>query len=165
MSSLIILALILGVPLLLMVLLRVKPLYLFISIAAGYLWAEFLGTSADLALGSLLRVDNSSFVIRLVLLLLPVVLTLVLMRKTLPVAALPFQFALLLANALLLATFAMPHLTPGVQGAIYGSNSGNVLRQAHDVIIAGAAGLNLLAMYLTRPRQGESTGHHGKHRR
>lgn len=150
------LALIAGLPLLLAVLLRVKPLYLFVSIVTGYFWVQFLGESAELTLRSMIRVAHPDVVVRVGLLLLPVGFTFMLMRKTLSASALPFQFILLAANSLLLATFLVPLLTPGVQGAIYHTQIGGIFRQAHDVAIAGIAALHLLVMFLMRPK------HHGR---
>lgn len=157
MPSLVLLAAIATTPLVLMVLLRVKPLYLFVSIVTGYFWVEFLGESAELMLRSFIRVSDPDVVIRLFLLFLPFVLTLLLMRKTLSTGALPFQFILLVADSLLLAMFAVPLLTFATQESIYQTHAGGVFRQSHDVAIAAVAGLHLLVMFLMRPK------HHGKH--
>lgn len=157
MPPLIILALILGLPLALAVLLRVKPLYLFTSIVTGYFWAQFLGDSAELTIRSMVHVSHPDVVIRLFLLLIPIALTFALMRKTLSASALPFQFILLVADSLLLGVFLVPLLTSGTQEAIYQTHAGNIFRQAHDVAIAAVAGLHLLVMFIMRPK------HHGKH--
>lgn len=158
MSPLILLALAVGLPLVLSVLLRVKPLYLFVSVVTGYFWAEFLGESAELTLRSFIHISHPDVVIRVVLLLIPLALTIVLMRKTLSINALPFQFILLVANSLLLATLLIPLLTPGTQSALYQTNAGSIFRQSHDVAIAAIAGLHLLVMYIMRPK------HHSKHK-
>lgn len=93
------------------------------------------------------------------LLLIPVILTLTLMRKTLSASALPFQFILLASDSLLLAIFLVPLLTPAMQSTIYQTPAGNIFRQAHDVSIAAIAGLHLLVMFFMRPKL------HGKHGR
>jgi hypothetical protein len=159
MPPLLLLFLIIGLPLGLTVLMRIKPTYVFISIVAGYFWAQYLGDSAELTIRSLVQVSHPEIVIRLGLLLAPLVLTLLFMRKSLPASALPFYFAVMAADSLLLATFLVPLLTPGTQGAIYQTHAGSVLRQAHDVTIAGVAAIHLLVMYITKP------SHHGKARR
>jgi hypothetical protein len=159
MPPLILLALVASVPLALAVLLRVKPLYLFASIVTGYFWVVFLGETAELILRSMVQVSHPGVVIRLALLLIPIIVTFYLMRKTLSAAALPFQSILLIGDSLLLATFLIPILTPGVQGAIYQTNVGHIFWQAHDVAIATIAGLHLLVMFIMRPR------HNGKHGR
>lgn len=157
MPPLILLASITGLPLLLAVLLRIKPLYLFVSIVTGYFWTQFLGSTAELILRSLIHISHPEVVIQLILLLVPVGLAFALMRKTLSASALPFQFILLVANSLLLATFLVPLLTAGTQQAIYQTHAGSIFHQAHDVTIAAVAGLHLLVMFVMRPK------HHGKH--
>lgn len=162
MSPTILLALIAGLPLVLTAALRVKPLYVFVSIVCGYFASEFLGEIASLTLGSVLHVSNIGMITRLFLLLLPFIITLILMRKTLSGASLPFQFILLAADSILLATFLVPILTPGVQGAIYSTNIGNVFRQAHDVLITSITGFHVLVMWIMRPRH-DGHGKHKKH--
>lgn len=142
-----------AVPLILITIFRVKPLYVFVSVITGYFWSEFLGESAGLIVGSMVRNENADFVTQIGLLLLPVVLTLLIMKKTLSTNALPFQFFLLVANSVLLITFLLPLLPPGQQGAIYQTNAGNSLRQSHDVLIAGIVGMHVLFMWIMRPQQ------------
>lgn len=163
MPSLVLLGLIAGLPLILMVVLRVKPLYLFVSIVCGYFWAEFLGYPAELMLGSMIHVRYLSVIIRLVLLLIPMAVTLLLMRKTLTTRALPFQFGLLLADSILLATLLLPLLTPGVQGSLYGTGPGNVFRQGHDIVIPAVSAIHVLVMWFMRPRHHDDM--HGKHKK
>lgn len=162
MSPIILLALIAGLPLVLTAALRVKPLYVFVSIVCGYFAAVFLGDIAALTLGSVLPISNIGVIARLFLLLFPLVVTLFLMRRTLSAASLPFQFILLAADSILLATFLVPILTPGVQGAIYSTNAGNIFRQAHDVLITSITGLHVLVMWFMRPRH-DAHGKHKKH--
>lgn len=158
MPPIILLAVVTGLPLALAVLLRVKPLYLFVSIVTGYFWVQFLGDTAELIVRSLVQISYPDITVRLGLLLLPVVFTFLLMRKTVSASALPFQFILLVADSLLLATFLIPLLSPGTQGAIYQTHAGSIVRQAHDVSIAGVAGLHLLVMFLMRPKHGKHGG-------
>jgi hypothetical protein len=162
MSPTILLALIAGLPLIFTAVLRVKPLYVFVSIVCGYFASEFLGEIAALTLGSVLQVNNIGVIARLFLLLLPLVVTLFLMRKTLSAASLPFQFILLAVDSILLATFLVPILTPGLQASIYSTNIGNVFRQAHDVLITSITGLHVLVMWFMRPRH-DAHGKHKKH--
>lgn len=162
MSPLITLGLIVGLPLLLFIVLRVKPLYIFVSIVTGYFLMSLLGDTAALTFGSMIRSSNSDTMIKLALLLLPLILTLFLMRKTLSAAAIPFQLILLVANALMLAEFVVPLLSPGTQHAIYNTQIGSIFKQASDLIIAGAAVLHVIVMWIMRPRHHGEHGHHGK---
>ncbi len=162
MSPLIVLALIAGVPLLLASVFRIKPLYFFVSIVTGYFWAQFLGETAELTLRSTIHISNPDVVMRVGLLLIPVVLTFAFLRKTLSTSALPFLFFLLVADSLLLTTFLLPLLTPGMQNAIYQTQAGSVVRQAHDVAIAGVAGLHLVVMLIMRSKLPHGKGRHRK---
>lgn len=137
---------------LLAVVLRVKPLYLFVAIVTGYFWVQFLGSTAELIVRSMVKSSSSEIVTNIGLLLIPVFFTFLLMRKTLSASSLPFQFVLLLTDSLLLATFLVPLLSAGTQGAIYQTEIGSIFRQSHDVAIAAIAALHLLVMFFMRPK-------------
>lgn len=162
MPPIILLALLLGLPLVLFTFLRIKPLYLFTSIVTGYLWVSYLAEPAELMLQSLIRMQHPGVVARLFLLLVPLILTLVFMRGSLSTSSLPFQFFLLVANTLLIGVLIMNNLSPGVQAGLHSTVVGNNLRQASDVLIAGIAGLHVLVMWIMRPRHGSGHGHHKK---
>jgi hypothetical protein len=163
MPPLILLGLITGLPLILSVLLRVKPTFLFVSIVTGYFWAQYLGESAELTIRSLVQISHPEVVVPVGLLILPVALTLLFMRKTLAASALPFQFIVLVADSVLLMSFLLPLLTPGIQGAIYQTHAGSIIRQAHDINIAAVAALHLVVMFITKPAH-HGKGHHSKHK-
>jgi hypothetical protein len=162
MSPLIILGSIVGLPLLLFILLRVKPLYLFTSIVTGYFLMTLLGDTAELTFSSMVHTANSDTIVKLGLLLIPLLITLFLMRKTLSAVALPFQLILLIANALLLAEFVVSLLPPGTQHAIYVTKFGSIFKQASDLVIAGVAVLHVIVMWIMRSRYHDEHGHHGK---
>jgi hypothetical protein len=164
MPAIVLLGLLIGLPLILLTVLRVKPLYIFTSVVTGYLWVQFLGDPAELMLQSMTHVQYPGVVARLALLLIPIVLTLLLMKHSLSPSALPFQFFLLVANSLLIATFIIDNLPGGTQASLYATNPGNVLRQANDVLIAGIAGLHVLVMWIMRPRGHDQHGH-GHHKK
>ena len=146
-------AVIVGIPLVISIVLRVKPLFLFVAIVTGYFWVQFLGSTAVLIVESVIHVSKPEVVTNIGLLLIPVILTFIVMKKTITASSLPFQFVLLLGNSLLLATFLVPLLSPGVIGAIYSTIYGNIFRQSHDVLVAAVAGLQLLVMFLTQPKK------------
>lgn len=162
MSPIILLGLLAGVPLALFTLLRIKPLYLFVSIMTGYIWVQYLGEPADLTLRSLVHVSHPEAFARILLLIIPLVITLLLMRKTLSAGALPFQFFLLVANSVLLAVLIIGLLPKNVQVSLYATPVGNTVRQATDVLIAGIAGLHVLVMWIMRPKDHQ---HHSKHKK
>lgn len=159
MSPLIILALLFGLPLLLMTILRINPLFVFVSLVTGYLWTQLLGDSSALVVSSVMQGSNSDYIARVGLLLLPFILTLLFLRKTLSKSALPFYFTLLVMDSLLLVAMLLPLLSPGLQGSIYQTSAGDTLRQAHNLIIAGVAAMQLVVMCVFRPRS-KSSKHH-----
>lgn len=159
MTPLIILSAILGLPMILALLFRVRPMYLFIAIVTGYFWAQFLGDSAEVMISSFVHVPSPHMAVRLLLLLLPVILTMLLTRKSLTSAALPIQFLLLIADSVLLATFIVPILSAGLQSTIYSTPIGGAFRQSHDIIVSAVSGIFVLAMILMRPKP------HSKHRK
>lgn len=159
MPPVILLALIAGVPLVLLTLLRIKPLYIFTSVITGYLWMQFLGEPAELVVDSMLHPGNPDVIARLALLAIPVGLTLFFMRGSLSASALPFQFFLLVANSVLITVLVVNVLSVDMQDSLYQTSPGQILRQANDVLIAGIAGLHLLVMWIMRPRHHD--GHHG----
>lgn len=159
MTPLILLILMFGLPLFLVTVLRINPLFLFVSIVSGYLWSLLLGDTTELVVGSLIQTSHTDVISRVGLLMVPFVLTLLFLRKTLSTSALPFYFTLLVMDSLLLVTLLLAMLTPGVQGAIYQTHLGDTLRQAHDLIIAGVAAMQLVVMYVFRPRSKHSKHH------
>ncbi len=162
MPPVILLGLIMGLPLILFAVLRVKPLYLFTTIITGYLWVQYLGEPAELMLDSLVNMRYPDVVARLILLLLPLALTLFFMKGSLPASSLPFQFFLLVANSLLLGTIVINNLTPGLQASLQSTNAGSIAHQSSDVLIAGIAGLHVLVMWIMRPRHDSGHGHRKK---
>lgn len=163
MPPLILLAIIAGLPFALTIVLRIKPLYFFIAVVTGYFWATFLGDTAELTLRSLVHIGHPGEVIRIFLLLIPSVLTLMLLRRSLAAGGVPIQMIMLAADSLLLASFLLPLLTISMQQSIYQTHVGSVFHQAHDVLIAGVAGIHALLMWLLRPRAHEAhRGHHKK---
>jgi hypothetical protein len=166
MPPLILLGALAGIPLLVTAGLRIKPLYVFVSLVTGYFLVAFLGDTATLTFSSFVHAAHADTIVQMALLILPLAITALLMRRTLSAAALPFQFILLLADSLMLAAFILPLLTPGTQGAVYATPYGHVVHQAHDIIIAGVAVLHVLVMWIMRPRHHEDHhGHHGKKHR
>lgn len=160
MSVLIILGLLAGLPLILSTLLRVNPLFMFVSIVSGYLWVQFLGETTELIIQSFVQVQHIDVVARVILLLLPLLLTFIFLRKTLSVSALPLYFGLLVMDSLLLVTILLPLLTPGFQDSVYATQSGETLRSGHDLIVSGVAALHLVVMYVLRPKSQSSKKHH-----
>src|SRR5574338_1017179 len=84
MNSLMLLAIIAGVPTLLALLLRVHSVYFFLSVAAGSLLVNHLGDDTGLALSMAFRGQNTMLIASVGILLVPVLLTLLFLRGSTP---------------------------------------------------------------------------------
>lgn len=159
----ILLAAMAGLPVLLALLLRVNAVYLFVSVAAGDLLVRYLADDAALALNAFIRSNNVPTVTYLVMLLVPVVLTLLILRKSLPTTKVLLHIPALVGCGLLVAALALPLLPSPLQSQVVDLPAGNVLRQSQDIIVGVTTALVLfLAWHSYRPRDGKSKKH-GKH--
>ncbi len=155
---LVFLGLLVGLPFVLALIFRVHALFIFISLLAGNVLVYFLGDDAGLVAAMVSKSSTAPLVAKGVLLLLPVVLTFVFLRRTLSVSKIAFTIVPLLATCMSIAVLAVPLLTTDLQQQVFGSPSGNILKQAQDDIIGVAVISNLLLMWLTFRK----TAHHGK---
>lgn len=142
-SQLILLAFAL-VPLLLAFVFRVNSVMLFLSLACGSLLQKTLGESTSLALWSIVKNGPIDEISNLILLGLPVLMTLVISRKTMRHSGVFLQLVPLIATCAAAAMLALPLLSPGIIGALYAGPFGKELKQSQDVVIALAAVLNLM---------------------
>jgi large-conductance mechanosensitive channel len=162
MTPLILLAIIAGLPVLLALLLRVNAVFLFMSVAAGNLLVRFVGDDADLALGMVLRDADAPIISKFVLQLLPVILTILLLRKTLPRSKMLFHVLPSIATGLSLGVFVLTFFNTSVQKEVYDSPYGDVLKTSQDVIVAAAVVLTLLLAWITYRNKDAKPGRHHK---
>jgi hypothetical protein len=149
MSPVIILVTIAAVPLILAFMLRVNAIFLFLSVAAGGIIAGQWGTDANVLIDGFSSYQHSAVVANLALLLIPVALTLFLLRKTLPTPLFIVQGLPLVATCVTLAIFVINYLPDDVQRELYSGEIGSNVKTAQDIIVAGTAVLVLLLMWLT----------------
>jgi len=141
------LALVAGIPALFSILFRVNSIYVFVSIAAGYLLENFAGDTATLVVRSFVNGSNTDLVTKLVLFGLPIFLTLLMLRKTTPKRQFIFQLIPWVANGALIVVLTIPLMSDGVRGAILLNRVGYNINQANEAIIAGAVILQLLLLW------------------
>lgn len=139
---------------------RVSSVLLFLAIATGVLLQQSLGESTALAIAGFVESSYVNEIAYLTLLGLPVALTLLVSRRTLGRNVFLHLLPLVLA-AMAAAVLAIPHLSTGVQGALFASPWGKHIDQMSDVIVAGAAVLNLLLAWRIY-RHRDDKHHHGK---
>lgn len=162
MDALAILAAIAAVPALAGIFFRVNAIFLFAAVAAGNLLVMYWGDDAGLVVGMWAKGVNSNQIAQLTLLFLPVVLTLLLLRKTLPKAKLLLHAPVLLGVGLSLAVLALPLLDSSVQSKIFSNEYGNLFRESQDMAVGLTAIAVVLLMLLTN-RHREGKKHKKKH--
>src|SRR5690606_25487622 len=124
MDALVLLSLIALVPVVAALLLRVSGVFLFLSIAAGYLLVQYVGDDAGLTLGIVVKTSNVNMLAQLVVLLLPTAISLLFLKQTLPKHKLLLHVPLHIANGFALAVLVLPLLDSTMQEKIYANQYG-----------------------------------------
>jgi hypothetical protein len=149
MTPLIVVAAVACVPVVLALVLRVHAVFLFVSMAAGYLLVQFVGDDAGLAADAFIRRANTPMVTQIALLVAPILFTLLLMRKSMPRSKMVLHVIPLIAIGMSLAVLLLPLVPSNVQKQVFDAPHGNVIRDAQDVVVAVAAVLTLLLTWTT----------------
>lgn len=144
MSPLVLVGIAIVVATVVMVILRVSSIFLLLSVIVGVTLQSTLGESTEFALSAIIKSGPIHDISQAFLLLLPVVLTSMLLRKSMSRSGL-FLYLLPLVLACAALGIYVIHLLSGtLQDAIYTSAGGSQFRQAEDLIIALAGVLNLM---------------------
>lgn len=149
MDALLIMVVVAAAPILAGVFFRVNAVFLFLSIAVGFLLVQYVGDDAGLVLDMLAKNNNNVLYGQLSLLYLPSILTILFLKKTMPKAATLLHIPLLIGCGLALATLTLPLLDSHAQEAVYVNPYGAMLRDSQDLVIVVVAVLALVAMWLT----------------
>ncbi len=158
MIPLIVFGAIIVVPVFLALVFRVHAVHVFMSICAGYLLQMALSDSVDLVLATIIKGSNSVIAARVGLLVLPVILTLFLLRKT-QGRSVVFQFIPLIFSGMLLGNLLLPLLAPGFSQSIYDSTYGGSIRNSQDLVTAVAVVSNLVLSWTLFKTKGHSKHH------
>ena len=143
MIPLIVIAAFVVLPVLFALVFRVHALFVFTSIGAGYFLQFALSDDVDLALATVLQGSNAIVFARVTLLLLPLIATLLLLRKTAGKGAL-LQMLPLAFSGLLLAAVALPLLPVDLEQQVYATEFGAGIRSSTDLVIAAAVASNMI---------------------
>lgn len=162
------LAIIVLAPVVLLMLLRVNAALVFLSLCLGDVLVRFVaGDASDLLaqhadqVTQVANADNNT--VKIVLLLLPAVLTAVFMIRTVRGKARLLLNAMPAAGVGLLgALLVVPLLSPGLSHNITDSSLWDQAKNAQDIIVGGSAIVCLVVLWLQRPKSGGS--HHRKHK-
>lgn len=143
-------------PVLAALVLRVNAALLFMSIAVGALLEQTLGDSTAFTLTTLVHIAHNDEVARIGLLALPIVLTLLFLRKTAKRRDMLLQLLPLLLCGAALAAIVLPLLTPGIRGAVAISRYSLVIDQSQDLVVAAAAAINMMLAWRSFRHREES---------
>ncbi len=149
MTPIILLFVLIGVPILLGIVFRVGAVYLYTSLLVGELLVKYVGDDAAVAVGGFVRGEYSQIVSSLLLLLIPIVVTVIMLRGTMPKSHILVQLPALISTGATLYIFAVPLLTGGVIGAVLESNIGKTVNSSQDIIIAVSGLIVVCTMWLT----------------
>ncbi len=155
MNALIILALIAGLPVVLMMVLRINAALVFLSLCLGNLLVQFLGSDAQSLLNlAAKRGHNASIqMIDLALLLVPVALTSIFMiRSVKGHAKLTWNILPAVATGLVGALLVVPLLPGGTQHSILTSPYWEQLVKVQSLVVALATLICLLFLWMQRPK-------------
>lgn len=164
------LAAIVIVPLVLLTVLRINAALVFLSLCLGNVLVQFVATDANDLLSLVSSAHATATVqtahnnIKLILLLLPVILTAVFMIRTIRGHGRSALNTLPSAGvAMLGALLVVPLLPPGLSHNIVGSSLWHQISHVQDLIVGASALICLLALWMQRPKATHEDKHH-KHK-
>ena len=148
-------------PVLLALILRVHATHVFTAIVSGWLLSQTLAPTVGLLLSMTIKSGSPDLWSKIGLLVLPLVVTLLVLRKSMKKSLL-LQFVPLLASGLLFTVLLLELIPQPFQSAVYMNQIGAQLRQSGDLVIGGSVLINLALMWLLyKHKAGKEE--HGKH--
>lgn len=159
---LVLIGVIIGLPVLLALFLRINAVLLFLAMASGALLQRFIGDSTELALAAVVKDAPVEYISAIGLLVLPVVLTIVFLRKSAKKSQVLVQLVPLLIAGIAYGALMTPVLPSQMQLQIYQIPTfGPIFRQSQDLIVTVAVSINLLlAFHIFRYKEDPK---HSKH--
>ena len=148
MMPLVLVSVIIGLPILLALFLRINAVLLFLAMASGALLERFIGDSTGLALAAVVKDAPVEYISSIGLLVLPVVLTVVFLRKSAKKSQVLLQLVPLLLAGIAYGALMVPLLPSATQLQIYQIDTfGPIFRQSQNLVIAVAVTANLLLAF------------------
>lgn len=162
MSPDVMLILLVGVPVAVLMIWRINAALVFLSACLGVVLLTLVGNDAnDFADMFLPFLSGNN--LKLVLLLLPVVLTTIFMVKTLKGGWLLFNILPAIGTGLVLALLVTPLLPPDYSQQVQASAMWHQLQQLQSLVIGASALACLFFLWSQRPKHASDRhGHHGK---
>lgn len=159
MIPLIILGLLVGLPTLLVFILRSNAAVVFLAVCGGSILLKYVGGDASLVLSSFVPHMNivEQDALKLTLLLLPAILTMLLLRRSLSGAKAFLNLLPAAATGALIALSVVPILSPSTSSTIMATNAWALLTRAQDLIIGAGVLLSLLLIWLSHKKSDKHT--------
>lgn len=161
MTAVLIVALFVLAPVLLALFFRVHALYVFLSISAGSLLANYLGDDTDLVIGVVSKGPSTPMIANILVLCLPLVFTMVFLRKSISKNSLALHIIPIILSGMLLGVLALPLLDSNTQAQVFADTYGSKFRSAQDLIVGASVLSTLSLMWITgKSRMGKHSKHH-----
>lgn len=153
----IVVGLLIGLPILLCVILRVNAALVFLALCAGSVAAQFVGGDAQQIFNSFFPNSSqiSGSIVQITLILLPALLTILFMRRSITGSKSLFNLLPAIAAGLLTALLIVPELPPGTRYSISGTQAWSLITQFQSFIIALGVVLSLLLLWGTKSKHGK----------
>ena len=154
MTPLVLMAIMVGAPILLMLLLRINAALVFLSLCLGSVLVQFAGKDAQ-QLVNLFSASKTVSVsmVALGLLLVPVLFTMIVMIRTVRGGKLLLNLLPAAAVGVVGLLLAEPHFSPGLQGSISHTTVWHELQRAQALIVGVSTLVSLLFLWLQRPKR------------
>lgn len=162
MTPLIILALIVGLPVLLTFLLRANASIVFLALCAGSVLAQFVSGDSSSFFNSVIPANGTInySIVQLSLLFAPAFFTIIFMRKTVKGPKAMVNIVPAVATGVVGALLAVPLLPGGVQHNIVTTNLWQSIEQYQSVVVSVSVVISLFTLWFTKPKHDKK----GKHR-
>lgn len=163
MNSDIVLIAAIAVPVVLLLALRTHAAIVFLSLCAGSILLKYIGDDAVLSLSFLWSGEVAESVIRLGVLLIPVLLSAIFLRRSMSGPKFIVNILPAVVVGVVGALLAVPLLPNATQGNLTGSQAWQTLEQAQELIVGAGILVSLAGLWIAH-RSTHDKGHHkGKH--
>ena len=152
MNPLIVIGLLSGLPVFLIVLLRANAAVAFLALCAGDLAAKYLGDDAIKLMQTFSsRTDPLLYsATRIGLLVLPMILTILFLRKGIRGAGHAFNIIPAVLTGVVTALLSVPLLTDGTKANIYGTRVWSIVTQMQGTVVGVAVLTSMLMLWMTQ---------------
>lgn len=148
MTAYIILGTVLATPLLLGILLRINTSHLFFSLMAGELLSRYFTDDAELVIRLAVRNPQVTEYADVIVLVLPVLITGLILKKSLKKNKIFLHFIPLLLTGVVFAAFVLPMLPSNIQQQIISQEYGAQFMNSIEVIIGAVIFVQLVSLWL-----------------